>query len=269
YTEVKDMKGSATKYTYDGFHQLKVTEELGKDHKEVITSEHDEMRLVKKREVEIFHVINGNATDTSYKRIENYRYDEYGNLTNYTGPLAQRDQAGYPVDTEHTVIYSYDYERFHSPLSKTWKQDQNTIAQIIYTLDSKGNIVKETKTNGSKGWIVTDFAYDSFGNIRRKETHDANQSFVTNYEYGVDANGVDHKGAYLTKEYSVIDSINAERKYAYDFNTGNLISEIDPKGNRTEYQYDVLGRVVQSTRPDTNTKQYTYNDNAYLNSTVI
>lgn len=269
YTEVKDMKGSSTKYTYDGLHQLKVTEELGKEHKEVITSEHDEMKLVKKRETEIFNVVNGKEAGRSYKKIENYRYDEYGNLTNYTGPLAQRDQDGYPLDTEHTVIYSYDYDRFHSPLSKTWKQDQDTICQIIYTLDNKGNIVKETNTNGNKGWIITDFQYDSFGNISRKEIHSTGQSFITNYEYSLDANGVNHKGAYLTKEYSLIDNIKAEKKYAYDFNTGNLISEIDQKRNSTNYEYDVLARVVKSIRPDSNIKEYTYIDNSYLNSTII
>ncbi|MFZ5968694.1 MAG: RHS repeat-associated core domain-containing protein [Bacillota bacterium] len=270
YTEIKDINDNSTKYTYDGIHQLLQTEESGKDHKEIITSEHDEMKLVKKKERVIYNVENGQETGTSYKKIQNFRYDEYGNLTNYTGPEAERDENGYPVDNEHTVVYSYAYDKYHVPLSKTWKQDKDTTGQIIYTLDDKGNITKETKTNSADNgqWIVTDFQYDEYGNIRKKEVHSGNQSFVTNYEYGVDADGTDHKGAYLTKEYRYVDDTEIANKYSYDFNTGNMKAAIDPNGNRTNYEFDVLGRVTKITRPENNIKEYAYEETPYANRKI-
>ena len=88
---------------------------------------------------------NGQVTGEPVKSIENFRYDEYVNLTNYTGPLAERDENGYPTDIEHTVIYAYDYDKFHTPLLKTWKQDEDTTSQLRYEADSLGNIIKETR----------------------------------------------------------------------------------------------------------------------------
>ncbi|MFE5319172.1 RHS repeat-associated core domain-containing protein [Paenibacillus sp. NPDC056579] len=267
YTEVADLRGNSSKYTYDGLQQLVVTEKVGSDHKEVITNEMDEMKLVKKQQSLTYKVVNGQPTGEPVKKIENYRYDEYGNLTNYTGPEAVRNESGYPVDTEHTVVYSYAYDKYHVVSMKTWKQDKDTTGQSIFSIDDKGNVIKETKVipgNGS-GNIVTDYQYDSYGNMTRKEIVSGKQSFVTQYEYGTDASGTDVHGAYLTKEYSMLDGVEIAKTYAYDFNTGIRLTETDANGNKTSYEYDALNRVVKTTQPDNYTKQYSYEENPYAN----
>lgn len=267
YTTITDVNGSTVKYTYNGDQELIVTEKLGKNHKETVTSEHDELKLVKKQETLIYQVVSGQATGETVHKIENYRYDEYGNMTSYTGPIADRDSKGYTVNNEHTVLYTYDINKFHNLTQKTWKLDQNTTAQTNYELDSQGNVLKESKANDdpAKPWLITDYAYDTFGNLIRKTAHDSTQDFTTYYEYGIDANGTDTKGAYLTKQYQQSGGKTYAKTYAYVMQTGNILSEIDPNGNQTSYQYDTVGRVLKNIRPDNKILQYEYLESPYAN----
>ncbi|MDR6553468.1 RHS repeat-associated core domain-containing protein [Paenibacillus qinlingensis] len=270
FTEITDLLGNIIKYTYDGVNQLLVTDKLGKDHKEILLSERDEMKLVKKQETQSYQVVDGQANGDPVKKIENYRYDEYGNLTNYTGPEAERDEQGYPINTEHTVVYSYAYDKFHVLASKTWKKDKDTTAQNLYTVDGLGNVKQETKINttDTNNWIVTDYEYDGYGNLTKKSAGSGGQTFVTQYEYGTDANGADVKGAYLSKEYGMLDGQESAKKYAYDLNSGNRTVEVDARGKRTSYEYDAMNRVVRTIRPDNSFKTYSYEENPFANMKI-
>ncbi|TBL71232.1 polymorphic toxin type 30 domain-containing protein [Paenibacillus thalictri] len=270
YTDQTDMRGNLIKYTYDGLQQLVVTDKSGADHKETITSERDELKLVKKQETAMYNVSGGEPVGEPVKKIENYRYDEYGNLTNYTGPEAIRDATGYPVDDERTVVYAYAYDKYHILSQKSWKQDADTRNQIIYAIDDKGNITKETRVNAkvAGGNIITDYEYDSYGNLTRKEVSTGSQSFITQYEYGIDANGTDVKGAYLTKEYGTVDGQESARTLAYDFNNGSLLAENDAMGNKTMYEYDALQRLMKKTMPDNSVKAYSYEENRFANMKI-
>ncbi|OMF86246.1 hypothetical protein BK146_27790 [Paenibacillus sp. FSL R7-0333] len=267
YTTITDVNGSTVKYTYNGNQEMILTEKLGKNHKETMTSEHDELKLVKKQETLVYQVNNGQATGELVRSIENYRYDEYGNMTSHTGPIAERDSKGYPVNNEHTELYTYDINKFHVLTQKTWKLDPNTTAQTNYELDSKGNVIKESKATNDPAnpWLITDYAYDSYGNLIRKTAHDSSQDFTTHYEYGIDANGTNTKGAYLTKQYQQADGKTYAKTYAYDMQTGNIVSEIDANGNKTSYQYDAVGRVLKNIRPDNKAMQYEYQESPYAN----
>ena len=270
FTKIIDIKGNTSKYTYNGIHELISTENKGNNHKEVITTEHDEMKLIKKKEKKIYNVKNGQVIGQPIKKIENYRYDEYGNLTNYTGPLAERDENGYPVNNEHTITYAYAYNRYHILTLKTWKQDENTTCQISYDVDYKGNIIKEKKLHmgANSEDIVTNYIYDDYGNMIRQTIHSPDNTYVTHYVYGTDVNGVNHKGAYLTKEYSILDGKEIAQKYAYDFNTGNIKSEIDANGNRTDYTYDIFDRLIKITHPDNTTEVYDYKEYPTANKQI-
>ncbi|MFD2876251.1 hypothetical protein ACFTAO_10310 [Paenibacillus rhizoplanae] len=244
-----------------------LTEKQGKNHKETVTSEHDELKLVKKQETLIYQVAGGQATGEPVHSIENYRYDEYGNMTSHTGPIAERDSKGYPVNNEHTEIFTYDINKYHILTQKTWKLDQNKAAQTNYELDSKGNVIKESKATNDPAnpWLITEYAYDSYGNLIRKTAHDRSQDFTTHYEYSIDANGANTKGAYLTKQYQQADGKTYAKTYAYDMQTGNIVSEIDANGNKTSYQYDAVGRVLKNIRPDNKAMQYEYLESPYAN----
>ncbi|WP_158301673.1 RHS repeat-associated core domain-containing protein [Paenibacillus mesophilus] len=269
YTVTTDVSGNETKYTYDGLHQLLITELKGADHKETLLTERDEMKLVKKKETWSYPIVNGQAAGEPVKRIENYRYDEYGNMTNYTGPEAVRDANGYPVDTEHTVVYSYAYDKYHVLTLKTWKQDAQTTNQNVFEVDANGNVLKETTMSDRGGRVVTDYAYDSFGNVTAKTVSSDGGSFVTYYEYGIDAGGTNVQGAYLTKQYKLLeDGRQSATVYGYDWNTGNRTAEIDPNGNRTAYEYDILNRPIKTVYADQSAKTYSFEESPYANMLV-
>ncbi|WP_168121766.1 hypothetical protein [Paenibacillus sp. HB172176] len=267
YTEVTDAMNSKTKYTYDGLHQLILTEKYGTDHKEEIISERDGMQLVKKLETIQYDIKNGAVQGEPVRSIENYHYDEYGNLTHYTGPEAERDESGEPVDAEHTTVYSYAYDKFHTLASKTWKQDRNTTNQIVNEIDDLGNVTRETRiqTDDPGNWILSDYDYDAYGNVTEKTIASGGESFTTHYEYGIDGDGQDVQGAYLTREYGYVDGATSDMSYAYDFNTGNRKAEIDARGNRVNYQYDRLNRLVKMENPDGGVEKYSYEDKGYSN----
>jgi RHS repeat-associated protein len=270
YASKTDLNGTSVKYTYSGTHELVVTEETGKDHKKTIVTENDEMKFPKKIVETLNNVADGQAVSQSAIKIENFRYDQYGNLTNYTGPLAKRDDKGYPTDTENTVIYSYAYDKFHTLLQKTWKQDKDTVCQIINTIDDKGNITREQKVNTDDPvqWVNTDYQYDGSGNVTQKTVNSPDNIYITKYVYGTDADGADHKGAYLTKEFKLVGGVELARQYVYDHNTGNKKAEIDENGNRTDYEYDALERNTKITYPDQTYRQYTYKDYLYAGREV-
>jgi len=262
YSERTDMRGAKVKYTYNGLYELVGQEEYGNDHKEVIVTEHDEMKLPKKTERLVYNVVNGQSAGEPVKKIENFRYDAFGNLTNYTGPSAPRDTDGYPLDSGQTVVYSYDINRFHVPALKTWKKDSGTNCQITYTVDDKGNIIQEKRLHvedGDKSLII-DYLYDSFGNMTKKTVNSPDNTYTNYYEYGVDSDGADHKGAYLTREYNILNGTEISKYYLYNFLTGDVKAEIDRNGNRTGYEYDIFHRIIKTTNPDGGTWLYKYND---------
>ena len=268
YSERTDMRGAKVKYTYNGLYELIEQEQYGKDHKEIIRTEYDEMKLPKKTERLIYDVKDGQVKGEPVKKIENFRYDAFGNMTNYTGPLASRDADGYPVDNEHLVTYSYDINKFHVFSQKTWKKDSNTNCQTDYTVDEKGNIIQEKRYfvegDVDKSMII-DYQYDNMGNMTKQTINSPDNTYTTYYEYGTDLDGTDHKGAYLTREYKILGGRQISKHYVYDFLTGDVKAEIDAKSNRTSYAYDIFHRITEERNPDNSTQLYkyeeTWNDN--------
>ena len=270
-TSKKDLKGISTTYTYDGLHQLLDVKEVGEDHKRIIKTEHDEMKLINKKEETFILLENGEQVGDLVKEIENYRYDEYGNLTNFTGVEAERDENGIPINNEHTVIYTYDYSKYHVPTSKTFKKDRDTTCQFLYELDNLGNMIKETKNyteDGNNKTLITTYQYDSFGNMTHKEIQDTDVNYVTDYEYGIDIDGVNHKGLYMTSKTTYADGIPHKIGYAYNPMNGLLTKKQDPTGNRVQYEYDLLGRITGVINKDGSTKQYIYYDQPYNNREI-
>ncbi len=282
YSTIKtDYKGTNTKYTYNGIHELLNTAETGINHKRTIKTEYDTKKFPLKTVETLIKMENGQETGQAVKKIQNYAYDKNGNLTNYTGPEAARDENGNPTSNKYMVTYGYDYNKFDVMESKSWNQDENTNCQIIFELDGKGNVIQEKRVHcGNENLFITDYEYDSHGNMTKKTVHSNENDYITNYRYGIDADGVNQKGAYLTEQWSTVDNgnIKISKKYAYDFNTGNMKAEIDEsaksdgtdsegnisyntyRSNRTNYDYDTLSRLKKITYPDNTLKQYDYSD---------
>lgn len=139
FTESTDLRGAKIKYTYNGVHDLLNTLESGTDHKEILVSSYDANRQPIKKERQVYNISNG----TFVKKIQNYSYDNYGNLLTYTDEQANRDGSGNPTDSEHTTTYTYDINKYHLPTSKVWKLDVATTGRIDYTIDTLGNITRK------------------------------------------------------------------------------------------------------------------------------
>src|SRR5690606_36507764 len=58
HTVATDLLDRKEKYTYNGNHELLETVRTGAEHKEVIRTERDEMKLVKKKETLSYNVVN-------------------------------------------------------------------------------------------------------------------------------------------------------------------------------------------------------------------
>ncbi|NLO38733.1 MAG: hypothetical protein GX115_04555 [Ruminiclostridium sp.] len=90
-TKKTDTTGNIMTYTYNGLHEMVSLEDKGADHREVSVTEHDEKKFPKKKQTTVYDIAKGVETGKTIQKTENYRYDEFGNLTNYAGPKANRD----------------------------------------------------------------------------------------------------------------------------------------------------------------------------------
>ena len=286
-TEIKDGRGAKTTYTYDGNSKAVNVVKWGKDHKDIITTTCDDTyKLPQIVKTDSYNVVNWVEVEgnTPITKTENYKYDIKGNLIQYTGPEATRNSSGTPTGTtyttdnvtvnEHTVVYTYD-SNFSILKSKTWKQDTSNKSRIESTVDpTNGNVTKMRNIHSGND-IVTDFLYDAMGNMTQKKVHyynDSGNTYTSNYIYGSEEDGIDrggesakykglyYGGAYLTREYSVIDGVQISKKYDYDFNTGLKKVDIDENNNKTDYVYDDFNRLTTIKYPDQSEKQYTYYD---------
>jgi RHS repeat-associated protein len=105
---------------------------------------------------------------------------------------------------------------------------------------SNGNLLEE-KVSHNSGWLYTDYTYDSYGNVLT--TKNAN-GYTTYYGYSST-----YGSAYLTKQSILVGTQNVTKTYTYNSNTGDMLSETDPNGQTTSYQYDALDRVTLITYP--------------------
>ncbi|MBD7912105.1 RHS repeat-associated core domain-containing protein [Clostridium cibarium] len=262
FTEKVDSLGVKTKFTYSGRNQLISTEKVGKDTKETTQYEYGTNKFPSKNIKQTYKVENGKVSSNPVVSVENFTYDDLGNLTSYTDVNGNRDANGNLTDNEHTTYYTYDTNNFNVLKSKIWKTNFGNTAKLENDISTNGSI-KQTREYNNGSVKTTDFNYDKYGNIIYKNIHNADNSgnsYIENYEYGVDENKNDTKGAYLTKSYTIVDGKEIAQKYSYDINTSNKISETDANNNRTSYEYDKFNRPTKITYSDNTTKEYTYND---------
>jgi len=127
--------------------------------------------------------------------------------------------------------------------------------ETFYEYSSAGNLLQQ-KVSHSSGWLYTTDTYDHYGNIL--STTNAN-GYETFYRYSST-----YSSAYLTKQSILVGTQNVTATYTYNLANGFMLSETDPNGQTTSYQYDNLGRVTLITYPAVGgtsaTMQYTYDD---------
>lgn len=131
--------------------------------------------------------------------------------------------------------------------------------ESYYKYDSNCNLI-ESKNLLSPSWVTSEYDYDTYGNLVKVTDPRGNQTY---YEYNST-----YQNAYLTKYHKELLSdtgnVNLTKQYRYDSVTGKLQTSVDELGNRTDYRYDIIGRIMNITYPLVNGKRCSeraeYND---------
>ncbi len=117
-------------------------------------------------------------------------------------------------------------------------------------------------STGGIQWLTSSMTYDSHGNPASLQ--DARGGYTY---YGYSSK---YQYAYLTNktQVSTPGSTRITSLYSYNFTMGTLLSSVDPKGNNSTYQYDILDRPTRTNYPTGDYVSYKYNDIAnYVNVT--
>jgi YD repeat-containing protein len=186
------------------------------------------------------YVYDGTSTPKQ-ARME-FWYDSYGNITRkyFSGDVS------IPGDErEEYTEYNYDTTNWIVSLpSHTYIKNSNGIikAQKWFTYyPNTGNLWTEELWLDGETNPVTIYTYDSYGNVETITDPMGYQTIIT-YDS-------------LTHTYPVViqNSLGHTIQKTYDYRFGKVLTETDPNGNTTTYEYDVFGRITKITNPnDTN-----------------
>jgi len=185
---------------------------------------------------------NGRIRSTT----KNFTYNRYGQVLTAPSP-----------HNRHTLTYVYD-RRFGMLLSKT-----SQIIREVNVLSTDGRSIISTNIyENNKRMSRTDYIRDTSGNATEiREFPDAGDSRYT-------ATRLTYSSDTLPTVISITNIRDVdgnpigeptERRLSYD-SMWRTISETDPAGNVTEWQYDALGRVTRVTLPNGGFEAYTYNN---------
>ncbi len=144
----------------------------------------------------------------------------------------------------------------------------STPIESYFGYDVSGSLtLAKSRFESSTGvrWLSATNTYDSFGNL--KTSTGPNTSTSTSYfEYSSQS---PYNSAYMTNQTVRDGPTQITTLYAYDANTGSIVSTRDPNLNTITYQYDFLNRPTGVTYPPgLGFLTYAYNDQQnYVNAT--
>ncbi len=179
-----------------------------------------------------------------------FEYNRSGNLTKR---ITSTIDNGSVEATEKLNIYYVAETSNDIASTQLWKKVQNDSilykTNFLYYPDErmhlkwKAESIIGASTPGSPA-ITTEYKdYNLFGiptQIKTYSNQAGSEVFVTSAQY-------DSKGRFATSQTNALGHTSY---YNYEPKFGNLLSETDPNGLTTNYQYDVWGRRTQTTFPD-------------------
>lgn len=251
YAVSVNKAGITKKYTYNGIHDIIQVEESGSSHKTVENMEYDDNRMLNKAETIMYQPVivttvagNSAAETINYinpvKVVENFTYDVYGDLLNYTGPLAARDANGKPLKPVKFMDLSLAIKMAFLPedILKELKALQNSGFGGML-ISSK--MIDDFFTTGKAPYppimsyiqyldeYTVTYTYDQRYHILTSKTWKQDASTVCGLEYTVDKKGNVTQEEKLHTENGVKN--NTVTGFLYD-SYGNMISKtISKDGN--------------------------------------
>lgn len=175
---------------------------------------------------------------------KHYKHGPFGNLIKYT-------DAGQAGVTEDSIIVSMTYHLDSFNLNLTGMVNR------VEARDGSGNLLrkKDCEVNHNTGQIlslrqyndndtaVTDFAYDTFGNMVQVTGPANNETQRVIYRYSYDSDLHTYPVSVKNVPFGYISTT------AYDFRLGKPLSTTDINGNVMTYTYDRSGRLESILAP--------------------
>lgn len=219
----------------------------------------------------VTEMVNNVVTTTSYK----YQSFLSNNLTEKSGSCCGFNE-------------SYEYDLQKNLVKKT---DANS-NEWLYTYDSKGNrtiekdpllgeinyvydpVYSQVTSKKDKRGIITNYIYDSQGNLLHENKPLGVSEHYTYNEYGNIESFTDGNGNVTNYQYNA----NGDRilitypdlttnSFTYD-NVGNKKTYMDANGNITNYFYDAMNRLIQTQDAIGHSSYRTYDGKGNITSTT-
>ena len=182
---------------------------------------------------------------TSATNVKTYEYDKYKlKKETYNGKI---------------VNYTYD-DKYAMLTKKEYNKDANTKVKIenILTADKK-SVAQQNIYQNNNLVSTVNYTYDSYGNVSGQSqtvgTQQIEQQYNTSYsQYG------DTTVSKTVMSVADADGANAQNVETQTIinNFGYPMSETDGNGNITQYNYDLLGRLMQKTNAENVSENYVY-----------
>jgi|GEM_PF-880733 len=276
-TGVTDVRGNTTAYEYDSKQRLtKTTDPRGGETKLTYDAEGTSVKTMTAADGGVteygsswdstkklfYSKVTGPATAAG-RRVEDYSHDRAGDLVKYevngkTYAEIKRDPS---IRTE-TEVNARGFA------TTSTKNEFEQVTQVDYADGSRisvsyeARLLKPLETTDEVG-TKTRFEYDAKGNLTKK-TEAAGTPYERVTEYTLDAAG----RATLIKRAAhaeVNGAITPEAVLQIAYDAAGLVSQtIDPEGNRRNYTYNRLGRLVKYTDPLANVTSYEVNADGKL-----
>ena len=195
----------------------------------------------------------------SRTNTQRFYYNQFGQVTTAVSPLAQGS-----THARYRTITTYD-SRFGLPLTTTFMPDSNTTIQEINLLSGDGrSIISSMIYENNVRMSRTNFLHDTHGNITeiREFPNTVGADFIATqvtYDRGTMPTSIRTTGVRDTNGVLLGGTGIVERHFTYD-SMWRLLSETDPMGYVTSWQYDRIGRIIRVTHPNGGFETYTYDD---------
>ncbi|MCL2285426.1 MAG: hypothetical protein FWC32_03575, partial [Firmicutes bacterium] len=199
-----------------------------------------------------------------------FHYNYFGQVTTAVSPLAQGS-----THARYRTITTYDH-RFGLPGSVTFMPDANTTIRKAHDFSPDGRRIIRTHIYENGVWQSrTEFLHDAYGNVTeiREFPNVSAATFIATqitYDRGTMPSSIRTTGVRDANGVLLGGTGIVERRFTYD-NMWRLLSETDPMGYVTSWQYDRIGRVTRVTHANGGFETYTYNDtqNTLTHRTVL